>query len=82
MDFQIIYLIELIFYEKINEPKFLRYYNKRQEKTDYCFDETIEHIVNYSKHHSQLDSIMMAFYFVFKEIKFDKECFDNDEETK
>ena len=68
--------------KKFNEPKFLRYYNKRPEKTDYCFDETIEHIVNYSKHHSQLDSIMMAFYFVCKEIKFDKDCFDNDEETK
>ena len=68
--------------KKFNEPKFLRYYNKRPEKTDYCFDETIAHIINYSKNHSQLDSIMMAFYFVCKEIKFDKDCFDNDEETK
>ena len=68
--------------KKFNEPKFLKYYNKRPEKKEYCFDETIEHIVNYSKNHSQLDSIMMAFYFVCKEIKFDKDCYDNDEETK
>ena len=68
--------------KKFSEPKFLRYYNRRPEKKDYCFDETIDYIVNYSKYHSQLDSIMMAFYFVCKEIKFDKDCFDNDEETK
>ena len=68
--------------KKFNEPKFLRYYNKKPEKKDYCFDETIDYIVNYSKNHSQLDSIMMAFYFVCKEIKFDKDCFDNNEETK
>ena len=68
--------------KKFSEPKFLRYYNRRPEKKDYCFDETIDYIANYSKYHSQLDSIMMAFYFVCKEIKFDKDCFDNDEETK
>ena len=68
--------------KKFNEPKFLRYYNKKPEKKEYCFDETIEYIVKYSKNHSQLDSIQMAFYFVCKEIKFDKDCFDNNEETK
>ena len=68
--------------KKFNEPKFIKYYNKRPEKKDYCFDETIDYIVHYSKNHSQLESIMMAFYFVCKEIKFDKECYDNDEETK
>ena len=68
--------------KRFNEPKFLRYYNKKPEKKDYCFDETIEYIVKYSKKHSQLESIQMAFYFVCKEIKFDKECFDNNEETK
>ena len=68
--------------KKFNDPKFVKYYSKRPEKKDYCFDETIDYIVNYSKNHSQLDSVMMAYYFVCKEIKFDKDCFDNDEETK
>ena len=68
--------------KKFNDPKFVKYYNKRPEKKEYSFNETIDYIVNYSKKHSKLDSVMMAFYFVCKEIKFDKECYDNDEETK
>ena len=65
-----------------NDPQFIEYYNNRPEKKDYCFDETIEYIVNYAKNHSPLESIMMAFYFVCKEIKFDKECYDNNDDTK
>ena len=68
--------------KKFNEPKLVKYYNKRPEKKDYSFEETIEYIVNYSKKHSKLESAMMAYYFVCKEIKFDKECYDNDQENK
>jgi hypothetical protein len=68
--------------KKFNEPKLVKYYNKRPEKKDYSFEETIEYIVNYSKKHSKLDSAMLAYYFVCKEIKFDKECYDNDQENK
>ena len=68
--------------KEFNSPKFLKYYKNKPIKKGYCFDETIQYIVNYSKDHSQLESIMMAFYFVCKEIKFDKECYDNDEETR
>ena len=68
--------------KKFNEPKFVKYYNKRPEKKDYSFEETIEYIVNYSKKHSKLESAMMAYYFVCKEIKFDKECYDNEQENK
>ena len=77
-------LIDRIYFlgKKFSDSKFLSYYNKKPEKKDYSFNDTIEYIVNYSKKHSQLDSVMMAFYFVCKEIKFDKDCYDNDEETK
>ena len=68
--------------KKFSDKKFIRYYNKKPEKKDYNFDETIDYLVKYSKKNSELDSIMMAFYFVCKEIKFDKERYDNDEETK
>ena len=68
--------------KKFNSPKFLKYYKNKPKKKGYCFDETIQYIVNYSKNHSQLESLMMAFYFVCKEIKFDKECYNNNEETK
>ena len=67
---------------KFNSPKFIKYYKNKPVKKGYCFDETIQYIVNYSKNHSQLESLMMAFYFVCKEIKFDKECYNNNEETK
>ena len=68
--------------KKFSDKKFIKYYNKKPEKKDYNFDETIDYLIKYSKNNSQLDSIMMAFYFVCKEIKFDKERYDNDEETK
>ena len=68
--------------KKFSDKKFLRYYNKKPKKKSYNFDEEIDYIVKYSKKNSELDSIMMAYYFVCKEIKFDKECYDNNEETK
>ena len=68
--------------KKFNDPKFIKYYNKKPEKTSKNFNETINYLVKYSKTHSDLEKIMMAFYFVCKEIKFDKECYDSDEETK
>ena len=68
--------------KKFSDKKFLRYYSKKPKKKSYNFDEEIDYIVKYSKKNSELDSIMMAYYFVCKEIKFDKECYDNNEETK
>ena len=68
--------------KKFNDPKFLKYYNNKPEKKDYNFDEVINYLVKYSKIKGELESIMMAFYFVCKEIKFDKECYNNNEETK
>ena len=68
--------------KKFGSPNFLNYYKSKPKKKGFCFDETIQYIVNYSKNHTQLESIMMAFYFVCKEIKFDKECYNNDEETR
>ena len=68
--------------KKFKDPKFIRYYKKKPEKKSYNFDEMVNYIVKYSKYHSELESIMMAFYYVCKEIKFDKEVYDNNEETK
>ena len=68
--------------KKFNDPKFIKYYSKKPEKTSYNFNETINYLVKYSKTHSDLEKIMMAFYFVCKEIKFDKESYDSDEEAK
>ena len=73
--------------EKFNDQKFIKYYNNKPEKKEYgkplyFFDDTIEYIVNYSKKNSQLDSLMMAFYFVCKEIKFDNNKASNKRKIK
>ena len=68
--------------KKFNDTKFIKYYNKKPEKKAYNFDETVDYLVKYTKTHTELDSIMLAFYFVCKEIKFDKDLYDNNEETK
>ena len=68
--------------KKFSDKNFIKYYNRRPEKKGYNFDEVIDYLVKYSKNNSELDGIMMAFYFVCKEIKYDKDCYDNDEETK
>ena len=68
------------FEKKFNEAKFIKYYNKKPEKNSHNFNETIDYLIKYSKAHSDLEKIMMAFYFVCKEIKFDQECYNNNEE--
>ena len=68
--------------KKFSDNNFIKHYNRKPEKKDYNFDETIDYLIRYSKKNSELDGVMMAFYFVCKEIKFDKECYDNEEETK
>ena len=68
------------FEKKFNEAKFIKYYNKKPEKNGHNFNETIDYLIKYSKTHSDLEKIMMAFYFVCKEIKFDQECYNNNEE--
>ena len=67
------------FEKKFNEAKFIKYYNKKPEKNCHNFNETIDYLIKYSKTHSDLEKIMMAFYFVCKEIKFDQECYNNNE---
>ena len=68
------------FEKKFNEAKFIKYYNKKPKKNSHNFNETIDYLIKYSKTHSDLEKIMMAFYFVCKEIKFDQECYNNNEE--
>ena len=68
------------FEKKFNEAKFIKYYNKKPEKNSHNFNETIDYLIKYSKTHSDLEKIMMAFYFVCKEIKFDQEYYNNNEE--
>ena len=54
---------------------FQKYYANRPKKKYSKFEEIIDYIINYRKNHSELESAMMAFYFVCHEIKYDSSYF-------
>ena len=60
------------------KPEFQKYYANRPKKKDLKFEEMIDYIINYRKNHSELESAMMAFYFVCHEIKYDSSYFKKD----
>ena len=53
------------------EESFQKYYASRPPKRYSKFEEIVDYIINYRKNHSELESVMMAFYFVCHEIKYD-----------
>ena len=53
------------------DSSFQKYYASRPPKRLSKFEEVCEYIINYRKNHSELESAMMAFYFVCHEIKYD-----------
>ena len=53
------------------DPSFQKYYENRPQKRTSKFEEICDYIINYRKNHSELESVMMAFYFVCHEIKYD-----------
>ena len=70
--------------KKFYDEKFQDYYNKRPDKNEefFRFEKVFDYIFNYSKNHNELESIMMFFYFICKEIKFDNICYIQNEITK
>ena len=52
--------------------KFKKYYEKRPMKKEDTFEEVTDYIINFRKNNSELESAMMAFYFVCHEIKYMK----------
>ena len=62
-----------------NSEKFKQYYEKRPNNRYTTFEIITEYIVNYRKKNSELESAMMAYYFVCREIKYLK---NNEKITK
>ena len=50
--------------------KFQNYYKARPKKDNATFEKMTEYIINYKKKCSELEAVMMAFYFVCHEIKY------------
>ena len=70
------------------EESFQKYYANRPQKRYSKFEEIVDYIINYRKNHSELESVMMAFYFVCHEIKYDcsylkkNNAFENENNNK
>ena len=69
------------------KDSFQKYYNNRPQKKTSEITDVCDYIVKFRKTHSELESAMMAFYFVSHEIKYDNNYFnidenDNDKEKK
>ena len=63
--------------------KFKRFYkNYLNKNRNLHFDELCEHIIRFSKRHSQLEGIMMAYYFVCNKIEYDYNFYDRNDNYK
>ena len=64
------------------DSSFQKYYANLPSKKNFSFGQICEYIINYRKNHSELESVMMAFYFVCHEIKYDSSFLkkNNDDE--
>ena len=71
---RIIYLGDIF-----KKESFQKYYNNRPQKKTSEISDICDYIVKYRKTHSELESAMMAFYFVSHEIKYDNNYFKIDE---
>ena len=58
---------------------FQKYYNLRPQRKISELKDICDYIIKFSKTHSELESVMMAFYFVCHEIKYDKNYFKVNE---
>ncbi len=61
------------------KDSFQKYYNSRPPKKTSELKDICEYIIKFRKTHSELESVMMAFYFVCHEIKYDNNFFGGNE---
>jgi len=53
----------------INDENFQKYYNKRPKGRNIKFEQVANYIINYSKNHNELETLLMVYYFICNEIK-------------
>ena len=65
-------------YKIVNNENFMKYYQNRPKGKKVKFDEIFNYIINYSKTHNELESVLMVFYFICNDIKYySKEALKN-----
>ena len=61
-----------LFLSKIfNSEKFQNFYKNKPKKRRSSFNNMVDYILSYRKNNSELEAVMMVFYFICHEIKFD-----------
>ena len=73
-------LIErLRFLKKIYmDEKFLKYYNQKPKGNKCMLENMTSYILNYSKKHTELEGLLMAYFYVCNEIKYVKKSNDKE----
>ena len=64
------------------KESFQKYFNMRPQRKTSEISDVCDYIIKFRKSHSELESAMMAFYFVCHEIKYDKNFFKIEEGKK
>lgn len=54
----------------INSENFQKYYNSKPKGKKVKFETISDYILNYSKSHNELESVLMVFYFICNDIKY------------
>ena len=62
----------------INSEEFIKYYQNKPKGKNIKFDAILEYIINYSKSHGELESVLLVYYFICNDIKYyNKEALNN-----
>ena len=61
-----------------NSKEFMKYYHNRPKGKEAKFEDIVNYIIEYSKNHNEVDSVLMAFYFICNDVKYySKEALNN-----
>ena len=62
----------------INSESFIKYYQNRPKGTKVGLENILDYIINFTKNHNELESVLLVYYFICNDIKYySKESLDN-----
>ena len=62
----------------INSKSFIKYYQNRPKAKETKFEDIANYIIDYSKNHNEIESVLMVYYFICNDIKYySKEALNN-----
>ena len=62
----------------INSESFIKYYQNRPKGTKVGLENILDYIINFTKNHNELESVLLVYYFICNDIKYySKESLNN-----